>query len=79
MLSSYEGRIVGPTRHNIKCFYSRIIFLFRMFLYGDVLEVVIQTVQLHKRAFLGLSTVRTEQSHARQGSSPPAKNLHSVY
>ena len=50
-----------------------------MFLCVDVLEVVIQTVQLHKRAFLGLSTVRTEQSHARQGSFPPAKNLHSVY
>ena len=46
MLSSYEGRI-GRTRHNIKCFYSRIfIFLFRMFLYVDVLQVVIPTVQL---------------------------------
>ena len=42
------------------------IFLFIMFLCVDVLEVVIQTVQLHKRAFLGLSTVRTEQSHAHR-------------
>ena len=41
------------------------IFLFRMFLYVDVLEVVIQSVQL--LFFLGLSTVRLGQSHARLG------------
>ena len=78
MLSSYEGRI-EPTRHNIKCFYSRISFPFQNVSVCWCAWSGYSDCAIAQTRFSWIINCKDRAVSCKAGKWDPAKNLHSVY